>query len=417
MCYHTLPMVGGESLLQTRFALLEKHLDERLRRLVAAAEAEALGARGISLVSRCTGVSRRAIRMGLQELQEAAQESSSGQRIRRAGGGRKKAIAKDPFLLADLERLVEPSTRGDPQSPLRWTCKSVRQLAQALGRQGHAVSHQLVSELLHELGYSLQANRKSVEGAHHPDRDAQFEHINRRVRQFLRAGDPVVSVDTKKKELVGNFKNGGRELRRQGEPEPVLVHDFVIPELGRAIPYGVYDLGHNRGWVSVGIDHDTASFAVESIRRWWHSMGRPLYHGAKRLLITADAGGSNGARLRLWKVELQRLANQLDLEISVSHFPPGTSKWNKIEHRLFSFISMNWRGKPLISYQVIVNLIAATTTAAGLKVRAALDRKAYPAGIKVSAAELKALNLKPNRFHGDWNYKLLPTKQKRQSQK
>jgi transposase len=409
-------MVGGEPLLQTRFALLEKHLDERLRRLVAAAEAEALGARGISLVSRCTGVSRRAIRMGLQELHEAAAESSSGQRIRRAGGGRKKAIAKDPSLLADLEGHVEASTRGDPESPLRWTCKSVRQLAQALHRQGHAVSHQLVSELLHELGYSLQANRKSVEGAHHPDRDAQFEHINRRVRQFLRAGDPVVSVDTKKKELVGNFKNGGRELRPQGKPEPVLVHDFVIPELGRAIPYGVYDVGHNRGWVSVGIDHDTASFAVESIRRWWHSMGRPLYQGAKRLLITADAGGSNGARLRLWKVELQHLANQLDVEISVSHFPPGTSKWNKIEHRLFSFISMNWRGKPLLSYQVIVNLIAATTTATGLKVRAALDRKAYPAGIKVSTAELQALNLKPNPFHGDWNYTLLPNKQKQNRQ-
>ena len=355
--------------------------------------------------------------MGMQELHEAVQPSSTAQRIRRAGGGREKAIAKDPSLLADLERLVEPSTRGDPQSPLRWTCKSVRQLAQALRRQGHAASHQLVSELLHGLGYSLQANRKSVEGAQHPDRDAQFEHINRRVRQFLRAGDPVISVDTKKKELVGNFKNGGRELRPQGEPQPVLVHDFVIPELGRAIPYGVYDLGHNRGWVSVGIDHDTASFAVESIRRWWHSMGRPLYHGAKRLLITADGGGSNGARLRLWKVELQRLANQLNLEISVSHFPPGTSKWNKIEHRLFSFISMNWRGKPLISYQVIVNLIAATTTVAGLKVRAALDSKTYPAGIKVSAAEMQALNLKPNRFHGDWNYTLLPITEKRRATK
>jgi transposase len=410
-------MVSGEPQLQTRFALLEKHLDERLRRLVAAAEAEALGARGISLVSRSTGVSRRAIRMGMQELHEAAQPSSTGQRVRKAGGGRKKAIDKDPSLLADLERHVEPSTRGDPQSPLRWTCKSVRQLAQALRRQGHTVSHQLVSELLHALGYSLQANRKSVEGAQHPDRDAQFEHINRRVRQFLRAGDPVISVDTKKKELVGNFKNGGRELRPQGEPQPVLVHDFVNPELGRAIPYGVYDLGHNRGWVSVGIDHDTASFAVESIRRWWRSMGRPLYRGARRLLITADAGGSNGARLRLWKVELQQLANQLDLEISVSHFPPGTSKWNKIEHRLFSFISMNWRGKPLISYQVIVNLIAATTTAAGLKVRAAIDSKAYPAGIKVSAAEFDALNLKPDRFHGDWNYTLLPTKDKRRSLK
>jgi hypothetical protein len=410
-------MVGSEPLLRTRFELLQKHLDERLRRLVAAAEAQALGARSISLVARCTGVSRRAIRQGMQELHQAAQPSSRTQRVRKAGGGRKKATAKDPSLLVDLEGHLEESTRGDPQSALRWTRKSVRQLAQALHRQGHAVSHQLVSELLHDLHYSLQANRKSLEGKQSADRDAQFTHINRRARQFLRAGDPVISVDTKKKELVGNFKNGGRELRRQGDPQQVLVHDFVIPELGRAIPYGVYDLGRNHGWVSVGIDHDTASFAVESIRRWWQHMGRPLYRDAKRLLITADAGGSNGARLRLWKVELQRLADELDLAISVSHFPPGTSKWNKIEHRLFSFITMNWRGKPLVSYQVIVNLIAATTTAAGLKVRAALDTNTYPAGLKISAAQMQALNLKADRFHGDWNYTLLPTKTKRRPQK
>jgi len=391
-------MVVVETGIRDRFKVLEHHLDERLRRMVAAAEAGALGARGISVVSRSTGVSRRAIRRGIQELREEVRPKSGGERIRKAGGGRKKRIMQDPSLLADLERLVEPTTRGDPESPLRWTCKSVRQLAQELRRHHHLASHQLVSELLHELGYSLQANRKTIEGASHPDRNAQFEHINRRVRKFLRASEPVISVDTKKKELVGNFKNGGRELRPQRDPEKVRVHDFVIPELGRAIPYGVYDLGSNSGWVSVGIDHDTASFAVESIRRWWRSMGRSLYRGRKRLLITADAGGSNGPKLRLWKVELQKLANELGMEISVCHFPPGTSKWNKIEHRLFSFISMNWRGKPLVSYQVIVSLIAATTTEKGLRVRAALDRSTYPAGAKVAADELAKVNLKTARF-------------------
>jgi transposase len=399
-------MVVGEAGIQRRFRLVERHLDQRQRRLVAAAEAEALGARGISLVSRSTGVSRQAIRRGMRELREPAQRRSNGQRIRKPGGGRKRATEKEPSLVADLERLVEPTTRGDPESPLRWTCKGVRQLAGELQRQGYQVSHQLVSELLHELDYSLQANRKTIEGSSHPDRDAQFEHINRRVRRFLRAGDPVISVD-KKKELVGKFKNGGRELRPQGDPEKVLVHDVVIPELGRAISYGVCDLGSNSGWVSVGIDHDTATFAVESIRRWWRSMGRPLYRNRKRLLIMADAGGSNGPKLRLWKVELQRLANELGMEISVCHFPLGTSKWSKIEHRLFSFISMNWRGKPLLTYQVIVSLIAATT-AKGLRVKAALDPKAYPAGVKVSAADVVTVNLRPARFHGDWNYTLLP---------
>jgi transposase len=406
-------MVGGEPGIQRRFELLERHLDERQRRLVAAAEVEALGARGISVVSRSTGVSRQAIRRGMQELREAVEPRTGEQRIRKPGGGRKRATEKDQSLVTDLERLVEPTTRGDPESPLRWTCKSVRQLADELQRKGHRASHQLVSELLHEMGYSLQANRKTIEGASHPDRDAQFEHINRRVRLSLRAGDPVVSVDTKKKELVGNFKNGGRELRPQGNPEKVLVHDFVIPELGRAIPYGVYDLASNSGWVSVGIDHDTASFAVESIRRWWRSMGRALYRGHKRLLITADAGGSNGPRVRLWKTELQRLANELGMEISVCHFPPGTSKWNKIEHRLFSFISMNWRGKPLTTYQVIVSLIAATKTAKGLNVKAKLDSKAYPAGVKVSDAEVDRVNLRPARFHGDWNYTVEPTASQR----
>jgi len=400
-------MVVTDSGTARRFKLLEKQLDERLRRCVAAAEAAALGPRGISIVSRATGVSRRAIRRGLLDLRERGRAAAPG-RIRQPGGGRKRTPDKDPTLLLDLEQLVEPTTRGDPESPLRWTCKSLRQLAAELQRKGHRVSHQLVSELLQALGYSLQANRKTIEGASHPDRNAQFEYINRQVRAFLRAGDPVISVDTKKKELVGNFKNGGRERRPTGDPERVLVHDFLIPELGRAIPYGVYDIGQNVGWVSVGIDHDTASFAVESIRRWWHHMGQPRYPKARRLLVTADAGGSNGPRIRLWRVELQRLADDLGLPITVCHFPPGTSKWNKIEHRLFSFISMNWRGKPLLSYQVIVSLIAATTTHAGLRVDAALDRNRYPAGVKVPDAEVQRVNLKPARFHGDWNYTVGP---------
>jgi hypothetical protein len=400
-------MVVSDSGTARRFKLLEAQLDERLRRCVAAAEAAALGPRGISMVSRATGVSPRGIRRGLKELQQA-RPSGPSERIRQPGGGRKRTIDKDPTLRSDLERLVEPTTRGDPESPLRWTCKSVRQLADALLAQGHQASHQLVSELLADLGYSLQGNRKTIEGASHPDRNAQFEYINRRVRVYLRAGDPVISVDTKKKELVGNFKNGGQERRPTGDPERVLVHDFVVPELGRAIPYGVYDIGRNTGWVSVGLDHDTASFAVESIRRWWRHMGRPAYPQARRLLITADAGGSNGPRVRLWRLELQHLANELRIPITVCHFPPGTSKWNKIEHRLFSFISMNWRGKPLISYQVIVSLIAATTTVTGLRVTAKLDPNEYPAGVKVRDAELQGVNRKPARFHGDWNYTISP---------
>jgi transposase len=390
-----------------RFKLLEKQLDERLRRCVAAAEAEVLGSRGISIVSRATGVSRQAIRRGLTELRETARASVAGG-IRQPGGGRKRTRDKDPTLLRDLEQLVEPTTRGDPESPLRWTCKSMRHLATELQRQGHRVSHQLVGELLQELGYSLQANRKTREGASHPDRNAQFEYINRQVRACVRSGDPVISIDTKKKELVGSFKNGGREYRPASDPECVLVHDFVDPALGRAIPYGVYDVGRNLGWVSVGIDHDTASFAVESIRRWWERMGQPRYPKAARLLVTADAGGSNSPRIRLWRVELQHLADELRLPITVCHFPPGTSKWNKIEHRLFSFISMNWRGKPLLTYQVIVSLIAATTTRAGLRVEAAVDRNKYPAGVKVPDAELQHVNLKPARFHGEWNYTVAP---------
>ena len=323
--------------IKQRFSSLEPFLDERLRRLYAAAEAKALGYGGVSTVARATGVSRRAIGVGLKELGDPVATSVTG--IRKPGGGRKRTVDQDATLVHDLEQLVEPVSRGDPESPLRWTCKSVRKLAEELNRQGHQVSHRLVAELLQELGYSLQANRKTREGAAHPDRNAQFEHLNSQVQAYQSDGQPVISVDTKKKELVGDFKNGGRELRPQGAPEPVRVHDFVIPELGKATPYGVYDVTHNLGWVNVGIAHDTATFAVESIRRWWHLMGQPLYPTARQLLITADGGGSNGSRLRLWKVELQKLADETGLEIAVCHLPPGTSKWNKIEHRLFSYIS------------------------------------------------------------------------------
>ena len=380
-----------------------------MRRLLAGAEAEAVGRGGVSVVARATGVSRRAIRVGAQELKRRPPQSLMAGRIRRPGGGRKRTVDQDPTLIADLEALIEPTARGDPESPLRWTCKSVRRLAAELTRQGHRTSHRMVAELLHALDYSLQANQKTLEGTDHHDRNAQFEYINSRVRAALRAREPAISVDTKKKELVGPFKNGGREWAPEGQPTPVRVHDFVMPGLGRAIPYGVYDLGTNTGWVSVGIDHDTAVFAVESIRRWWKWMGSRVYPRARRLLITADAGGSNGARLRLWKVELQRLADELRLPISVCHFPPGTSKWNKIEHRLFSFISQNWRGKPLITHEVIVKLIASTTTAAGLRVRSRLNTKSYPPGIKVSRQALDALAIRPEPFHGDWNYTILPT--------
>jgi hypothetical protein len=394
--------------IRRRFKLIEKHLDERMRRLLAAAEAVAVGRGGVSAVARATGVSRRAIRVGAQELTTRGPQPLAAGRVRRPGAGRKRTVDQDPTLIADLEKLMEPTVRGDPESPLRWTCKSVRRLAAELTRQGHRTSHRMVAELLHQLEYSLQANRKTLEGAAHPDRNAQFEYINARVRAAVRAGEPAISVDTKKKELVGPFKNGGREWAAQGTPTPVRVHDFVMPGLGRAIPYGVYDLGANTGWVSVGIDHDTATFAVESIRRWWKWMGARVYPRARRLLITADAGGSNGARLRLWKVELQKLADELRLPISVCHFPPGTSKWNKIEHRLFSFISQNWRGKPLITHEVIVKLIASTTTTTGLRVRSRLDTRSYPAGVRVSRQAMDALALRPESFHGDWNYTIQP---------
>ncbi len=390
-----------------RFGRLAPVLDERARRLVVAAEAAALGRGGIAQVARATGVARDVIRAGIAEL-GAADRLPSG-RIRQPGGGRKRTVDTDPTLWPDLERLVDPVTRGDPESPLRWSAKSLRTLAAELGQLGHRVSHRLVADLLHAAGYSLQATRKTLEGGEHPDRDAQFVHLNGQVQQQLAAGEPAISVDTKKKELVGPFKNGGREWQPQGQPEAVRVHDFVVPELGRVSPYGVYDLAHNTGWVNVGINHDTATFAVESIRRWWEQMGRALYPHATRLLITADGGGSNGARVRLWKLELQRLADQTGLEIAVCHLPPGTSKWNKIEHRLFSFITQNWRGRPLVSYAVIVSLIAATTTAAGLRVGCQLDTNTYPKGRKVSDAELASVRLHRDAFHGDWNYTILPT--------
>jgi len=403
--------------IQRRFRSLSAFLDERMRRLVAAAESAAIGYGGVSAVARATGVSRRAITEGLKELsrQKVSGEARLAQsRIRRRGAGRKRAVDKDPALLEDLDRLVDPATRGDPESPLRWTCKSVRKLAEELQQEGHAVSYQTVAELLHEMDYSLQANQKTLEGSLHADRDRQFEYINRKAQRYLKQGEPVISVDTKKKEWVGDFKNAGREGHPKGQPEPVRVHDFEIrePGKGKVAPYGVYDLGRNVGWVSVGVDHDTAAFAVESIRRWWRWMGRPSYPKARRLLITADSGGSNGARVRLWKWELQKLADETGLQISVCHFPPGTNKWNKIEHRLFSFISPNWRGKPLISHEVIINLIAATTTATGLAVKSNLDSNVYPSGLKVSDQQMAELQLRRDRFHGDWNYRLLPRAQK-----
>ncbi len=395
-----------ETAIKTRYGAVAPLIDERARRLFAGSEALALGRGGVTAVARATGLARSTVSRGVADVR--ARERVARGRIRRPGAGRPPIEERDPTLRADLEALIEPVSRGDPISPLRWTTKSVRRLAAELERQGHQVSHQTVSELLHELGYSLQANRKTLAGTAHPDRDAQFAHLNAAVQLQLSLGEPVISVDTKKKELVGRFGNGGKELRPKGAPEPVRVHDFLIPELGRVSPYGVYDLGQSAAWVSVGTDHDTAAFAVESIRRWWQTMGAPLYPGAKRLLITADAGGSNGDRLRLWKRELQRFADETGLEIAVCHFPPGTSKWNTIEHRLFSAISPNWRGKPLVSHEVIVKLIAATTTRTGLRVRSDLDRNANPAGVNVRDAGMETRDLRPEAFHGEWNYSLLP---------
>ena len=381
-------------------------LTERSRRMWAAAEARALGHGGIAAVMRATGISRSTIQRGLQEADAGAVLPAG--RTRRPGGGRRRLAATDTTLVSDLEALIDPSSAGEPDSPLRWTTRSTRSLAAALRALGHAVSHTAVAALLHELGYSLQANQKRREGAQHADRDAQFRYISQQAARSLRQRAPAISVDTKKKELVGDFKNGGRTWRPRGEPEAVRVHDFVIPAQGKAIPYGVYDLQRNEGWVSVGVDHDTARFAVNAIRRWWQLMGRIRYANARTLLITADAGGSNGAKLRLWKWELQQFANRTGLTITVCHLPPGTSKWNKIEHRLFSHIAMNWRGRPLASLATVVNLIAATTSTAGLRVRAELDRRRYPAGVRVSTAQMQQLTLAAHTFHGDWNYTIRP---------
>lgn len=406
MFWRILTAVADIAAITARYEALRTILDERTRRLLAAAESQTAGKGGISIVAKAIGISRPVIRQGIAELKDPTRLTPG--RIRKEGGGRKRASDRDSSLKGDLESLLESTTRGDPEAALRWTCKSVRQLTAELRRMKHEVSHQVVADLLHELGYSLQANRKTKEGSSHPDRNAQFEHLNRKVKWSLNRSQPVISVDTKKKEMVGDFKNGGREMRPKGQPEKVRVHDFVDPELGRATPYGIYDLGRNSGWVSVGMDHDTAEFAVETIRRWWRTMGRPVYPEATRLLITADAGGSNGSRLRLWKVELQKLADETGLRIAVCHFPPGTSKWNKIEHRLFSYITQNWRGQPLRSFQAIVNLIAATTTTTGLKVHAELNTEAYQSGINVSDDELALVKIRRDKFHGDWNYEIQP---------
>jgi transposase len=393
------------STIKAKFEKISWALDERLRRLYAAAEASVLGHGGVTKVALATGVSRRAIHAGLAELEsETPAPQAHSQRVRKPGAGRKSVTETQTGIAAELEKLVEPTTRGDPESPLRWSCKSLRTLADELEARGFKISYPKVGDLLHEMGYSLQANRKTLEGSDHPDRNAQFEFINSETKRHLEIGNPVISVDTKKKELVGAFKNNGATWLPQGSPELVKVHDFVDKELGRANPYGVYDIGSNTGWVSVGTDHDTSSFAVETIRRWWNTMGQSRYPKAKVLMITADGGGSNGSRVRLWKKELQELANEIKLPIQINHLPPGTSKWNKIEHRLFSYISMNWKGKPLISHEVIVQLIAATTTRKGLKVHAELDKTEYPTGVKVSDEEFAKIKLRRNEFHGDWNY-------------
>ena len=395
--------------IRLKYDALRPYLDERRRRLWAATEARAIGRGGVATVAAATGLRANTIRAGVRELgAPGVVPPVADQRVRAPGGGRKPLTTQDPTLLGDREALVEPVTRGDPMSPLRWTCKSTRQLAAALRERGHPVSHQTVAELLHGLQYRLRGNRKTNEGASHPDRDAQFTHINTQTASFQQRGQPVISVDTKKKELVGDFKNGGREWQPAGQPEPVRVHDFVDRDLGTAIPDGVYDLAHDQGWVTVGTDHDTPAFAVHAVRSWWDQMGHPTYPAATEVLITADGGGSNGSRTRRWKTELQRLADETGLRISVCHFPPGTSKWNKIEHRMFCHITENWRGRPLVSREAIVQLIGSTTTRAGLTIRATLDTGTHPTGIKVTDAELAAVQLEPADFHGDWNYTIHP---------
>lgn len=390
--------------MKERYNNMVPFLTEKQRRIYLGNEAGILGFGGVSEVSRITGVSRRVISEGIKELRNP--DEFTFERIRKAGGGRKSTIENDKTLIEDLEGLIEPDTRGDPESPLRWTCKSLRNLAESLKAMKHKTSHRMVGQLLHELKYSLQANRKTQEGGTHPDRNAQFEYINETVKKFHAKKQPVISIDAKKKENVGEYKNNGKEWQPKGMPEKVKVYDFEDKELGKVCPYGVYDIGENMGWVNVGIDHDTASFAVESIRRWWNTMGKEIYTTSTELLITADGGGSNSSRSRLWKKEIQNLANETGLKIKVCHFPPGTSKWNKIEHRLFSYISQNWRGKPLVSHEVIVNLIASTKTSKGLKVKCQLDENKYPKGIKVSDEELAKVNIEYDSFHGEWNYSI-----------
>jgi hypothetical protein len=397
--------------LAAKFASVWPHLNERQRRVVVGAEAKALGYGGVSAVARASGLSVPTVRKAVGELDAPTGPALPPDRSRRPGGGRKKATVLDPGLVEAVESLVDPDSRGDPMSPLRWTTKSTRALARALVEMGHPVSHVRVAEILHGLRYSLQSTAKQVEGAQHPDRDAQFRYINKQVKARLRAKEPVVSVDTKKKELVGDspkYANGGKEWQPEGTPERVGVHDFPDPAVGKAIPYGVYDVGANEGWVLVGADHDTAAFAVQALRRWWQTMGAPEYPSAQRLLICADAGGSNSYRSRLWKVELAGLAAETGLALTVCHLPPGTSKWNKIEHRLFSAITMNWRGRPLVSHEVVVELIAATTSAKGLSVRAELDRGDYPSGIKITDDQLEAAGVQGHKFHGEWNYDIRP---------
>lgn len=399
------------AVLERKYQVLRAHLNEYALRVCAATDAEALGRGGVSLVAKASGLSRTTIYAGLNELRDVQSPVGKSQelgRARRVGGGRKRLTDRDPALLSALERLVDPVTRGDPESPLRWTCKSTTKLAAELQAQGHRISQRSVWSLLDELGYSLQSTRKTREGGDHPDRDAQFHHIATQVRRFQARNQPVISVDTKKKELIGRFKNGGQEWQQKGNPEPVEVYDFVDPTLGKAIPYGVYDITRNNGWVSVGVTRDTAEFAVQSIRRWWYEMGQAVYPNADTLLITADGGGSNGSCVRLWKVMLQQLVEELEMSIQVCHFPPGTSKWNKIEHRMFSYITANWRGRPLESRGVVVNLIASTRTATGLEIRADLDEKAYEKGLKISDEQMASLRIVRDEFHGEWNYRIDP---------
>jgi len=409
-------MVGVDE-VRAKYKHLRCVMDERVTRLWAATEAEALGYGGIAAVVQATGISKARVRAGLRDLAEQAANPpvmpARAQRIRRPGAGRPALVQTDPTLMADLESLVDPVARGDPESPLRWTCKSKDKLAAELREMGHKVSATMVGRLLHQLGYSLQVVHKTREGNQSPDRNAQFEHINRTAKAFMKRGQPVVSVDTKKKELVGDFKNGGREWQPKGEPEPVRVHDFIDKELGKVIPYGVYDTARNEAWVSVGVDHDTAEFAVATLERWWREMGKKAYPDATELLVTADGGGSNASRSRLWRVQLQRFADATGLNVNVCHFPPGTSKWNKIEHRLFSHITQNWRGRPLVSREAVVALIRSTTTKTGLRVRSRLDTRRYPVGKEVSTEDLKRVRIKSHAFRGEWNYAIQPNERDR----